>query len=85
MVGFNYVIKDSVGIHARPASLLVKKAKELSSKTVINARGKSAEATRLMAIMSLGIKKGDEINVQVTGENEKADALEMESFFKNNL
>lgn len=35
MTSFNYVITDEVGIHARPAGLLVKAAKALSSKVVI--------------------------------------------------
>ncbi|MCD8090952.1 MAG: HPr family phosphocarrier protein, partial [Clostridiales bacterium] len=35
MVSFNYVITDEVGIHARPAGLLVKAAKAVSSTVVI--------------------------------------------------
>ncbi len=85
MKSFNYVITDEVGIHARPAGLLVKAAKALSSKVVIKAGGKSADATRLMAIMGLGVKKGAEVTVEVTGDNEAADAVTIEDFFKNNL
>lgn len=35
MKTFDYVIQDSVGIHARPAGLLVKAAKEFSSKIYV--------------------------------------------------
>ena len=62
---FNYVITDEVGIHARPAGLLVKAAKEVGSKVTVTCNGKSADATKLMAIMSLGVKKGMEITVAV--------------------
>ncbi|MCD7854261.1 MAG: HPr family phosphocarrier protein [Clostridiales bacterium] len=85
MKSFNYVITDEVGIHARPAGLLVKAAKALSSKIVVKAGGKSADATKLMALMGLGVKKGAEVTVEVSGANEAADAAEIESFFKNNL
>ena len=85
MVTINYVITDEDGIHARPAGLLVKAAKTFSSKVVIKANGKEAEATKLMAIMGLGVKKGTEITVEVTGDDEATAAAEMEKFFKENL
>ena len=56
MKQFSYVIKDEVGIHARPAGMLAKEAKKFQSKVVIDKNGKKAEATKLMALMSLGVK-----------------------------
>lgn len=85
MVSFNYIITDEVGIHARPAGMLVKAAKTVASKVVIKANGKSAEATKLMAVMGLGVKKGAEVTVEVTGDDEAEAAAKMEEFFKNNL
>ena len=71
MKTFNYEIKDEIGIHARPAGLLVKEAKKYSSKITISVNGKSAEATKLMAIMSLGVKHGQTVEVSVEGEDEE--------------
>ena len=86
MKTFDYIITDEVGIHARPATLLAKKAKEMSATiTLVNKDGKSAEAKKLMAVMGLGIKKGETVTVNVEGENEDAVAAEMETFFKENL
>lgn len=85
MKSFNYVITDEVGIHARPAGILVKEAKKFASKVTISAGGKSSDATRLMAIMGMGVKKGDEVTVTVEGDDEEAAAAEMEKFFKENL
>lgn len=48
MKKFNYVIRDEVGIHARPAGNLVKEAKKYESIVHISANGKSADATRLI-------------------------------------
>lgn len=85
MKEFEYVIKDSVGIHARPAGMLVKEAKKYESKIVINANGKSAEATKLMAVMGLGVKCGQTVKVTVDGADEDAACEEMKAFLEGNL
>ncbi len=85
MKNFNYVIKDEVGIHARPAGILVKEAKKYQSKIVIVKDGKKAEATKLMALMGLGVKCGDEVTVEVSGEDEDTASQEIKAFFENNL
>ena len=86
MKQFQYVITDPVGIHARPAGLLVKAAKALDSTvTVEKVGGKSSAATKLMAVMSLGVKGGDTVTVTVEGGNEEASLQAMEQFFRENL
>lgn len=86
MKEFTYTITDPVGIHARPAGLLVKAIKGLdSSVTIAKADGKSAAGTKLMALMGLGIKQGDTVTVTVDGGAEDANAATLEQFFKDNL
>ena len=86
MKQFQYVITDPVGIHARPAGLLVKAAKALDSTvTVEKEGGKSSAATKLMAVMGLGVKGGDTVTVTVEGGNEEASLQAMEQFFRENL
>ena len=55
------------------------------SRLLTNGDGKSAEAKKLMAVMGLGIKKGETVTVNIEVENEDAVAAEMETFFKENL
>lgn len=85
MKEFNYVITDEIGIHARPAGLLVKEAKAFSSAITLEANGKSADATKLMAIMSLGVKNGTEVVIKAEGDDEDAAIARMEVFMKENL
>ncbi|MBO5088088.1 MAG: HPr family phosphocarrier protein [Lachnospiraceae bacterium] len=85
MKNFNYTITDEIGIHARPAGLLAKEAKKYSSKITIHAGEKSAEATKLMALMQLGVKCGQTIEVTVEGEDEATAVEEMKAFFEQNL
>jgi len=86
MKEFRYTITDPIGVHARPAGLLVKAAKALDSAVTITKNdGKSAAATRLMALMGLGIRKGDTVTVTVEGGSEADNAAALEQFFKENL
>lgn len=85
MKKFSYVIKDEVGIHARPAGLLVKEAKKYQSKIVLSKEGKSAEAVKLMAVMGLGVKCGQTVEVEITGSDENAAYEAIQAFFKTNL
>lgn len=85
MQKFRYVITDEIGIHARPAGLLVKEAKGFDSKITLEANGKSADATRLMSVMGMGVKQGTEVVIKAEGPDEKAAAAKMEKFMKANL
>ena len=85
MKSFKYVITDPVGIHARPAGALVTEAKKYASDVTIAAGGKSASAKKLIMLMGLGIKQGDEIEVQVEGADEETAAAGIEAFLKANL
>jgi phosphocarrier protein len=85
MKSFDYVIKDSVGIHARPAGILVKEAKKYQSKITVVKDGKSAEATKLMALMGLGVKCGNTVSINVDGADEDVALAGMQEFFAANL
>lgn len=85
MEKINYIIKDAVGIHARPAGALVALVKDYKSAITISKGSKGADAKRLFSIMSLGVKCGDEIIVEATGEDEKNAIATIADFLRNNL
>ncbi len=85
MKTFNFTITDELGIHARPAGLLVKLAGGYQSDISIVKDGKSANAKRIMALMSLSATKGTEITIQVEGPDEDEAAKAVEEFLKANL
>ena len=85
MKSFNYTIKDKVGIHARPAGFLAKTAKEYSSEITLEKDGKTVNATRLMQLMSLGVKCGDTVKVSVSGQDEEEAFEAIQRFFSENL
>lgn len=80
-----YTIQDELGIHARPAGVLVKEVKKFQSKITLEGNGKKAEAGKLLAIMGMGIKHGTEVTITAEGPDENEAIAAMEEFFKNNL
>lgn len=85
MKSFQYTVKDPVGIHARPAGILAKKAKEYNCEITVQKGEKTALATRLMAVMGLCVKCGDTLTVTVSGEGEETVVTELARFFEENF
>ena len=65
--------------------MLVKEAKKYQSKITITKEGKSAEASKLMAVMSLGVKCGQTVQIAVEGPDEEEAAAGIQAFFDGNL
>ena len=87
MKSFNYTITDEIGIHARPAGLLVKEASKFRSLIKITnlTNDKSTEANKLFGVMGLCVKKNDSVNISINGEDEEDAYVAMKNFFQNNL
>ena len=85
MKSFSYTVKDELGIHARPAGMLVKEVKNFKSKVTLEKDGKVIDATRLMAVMIMGVKKDQTVTITVEGADEDAAYDALKSFFETNL
>lgn len=61
------------GIHARPATELIKLIKESApTKVTLKANGKSTSGTSMISLLTLGLKKGTELEIIAEGDNEAA-------------
>jgi len=69
------VLVNKVGLHARPAALLVKAASGFSCDVELVKEDKIFNAKSIMTLMSAGLKQNDTIIVRVNGKDE-ARALE---------
>lgn len=85
MKEFVYTITDPEGIHARPAGLLVKEAAKYPCNVTIAKDGREVDAKRIMGVMSLGVKNGQEITMRTDGDQEEAAAQALLAFLKENL
>jgi len=85
MMQLQYTIKDELGIHARPAAQLVKKAGEFQCAVQIGSPAKMVDAKRVMGVMGLALKMGDTLTMTFDGPDEAEAAKGMEMFLAENL
>lgn len=85
MVSFTFVVKDEMGLHARPAGLLVKEAAKCSSKVTLKKGEKTGDAKRIFNIMSLSVKGNEEVEIIVEGEKEAEEAAALQAFVEENI
>ena len=85
MKEIKYIIKDELGIHARPAGLLVKKCAEFKSEIKMGRPDKMVDAKRVIGVMTLGMKCGDELTLTFDGADEEEAATAVEAFLSENL
>ena len=80
-----FKVKDPAGLHARPAGILVKKAKTFQSSIQLVRNDESVNAKQILGIMALAVKSGEEIALVIEGEDEEIAYQELETFLAENL
>lgn len=87
MKEFKYVIKDEQGIHARPAGMLVKELAKRKANVTIQKSGddRVVNAKSIMAVMSLGVKKDNEVLITADGGDEEEAIQAAEKVLTENL
>ena len=85
MKEIKYVLKDPLGLHARPAGQLVKAIGKYKSDIQIGAPVKLVNAKRIIGVMALSLKQGDEITMTFNGEDEEEAAAFCKGFLEENL
>jgi len=86
MQQFVHTIADPLGIHARPAGLLAKTAKEFpDTEITVELGGSRAKATQLLRLMGMGVRQGDRVTVSAEGPSEARAIAAMRRFFTENL
>ena len=84
MKEFRTLVASPVGLHARPASLFSRSAKESGctvrlAKVSAGSISDFVDGSSILRVMTLGVKCGDEIVVQVEGESEDATAAALQA------
>ena len=85
MKEFKHIINDPMGLHARPAGMLVKACSGYASTITVIAPTGNANAKRLMAIMRLAAKQGMELTITIDGADEEKAAVELQAFLAANI
>lgn len=80
MIKKSMTIGLSDGLEARPIAMLVQTATKFSSTVYLDVENKRVNAKSIMGMMSLGLLNGDNITVEVNGEDEEKALKAMEEF-----
>jgi phosphocarrier protein len=80
-----YVIKDELGLHARPAGQFVKLASGFKSAIKVGSPARMVDAKSILGIMSLALKQGSEFQAVIEGEDENEAFEKLSAFLSENL
>jgi len=85
MKDLSYTITDPLGIHARPAGLLIKKLAGFACAVTIRRGDDSCDGKKLLALMKMRVKQGETLVIQADGPDEDACVAEAGKFLAENL
>ena len=85
MKEIKHIINDPMGMHARPAGMLVKAVAPFASKITVAAPTGTADAKRLIGLMKLAAKQGMELTITIEGADEDKAAEALQAFLSANL
>ena len=62
-------IIDPIGLHARPASVVVQEANKFESDIKITSNGKEANLKSIMSVLAMGVKNGEDVKIEAAGKD----------------
>jgi phosphocarrier protein len=77
------VVNNKAGLHAKPASLFVQKANNFKSEIYIKKDATRVNAKSIMGVMILAVQKGDEIQIEANGDDEKKAVEQLKQLIEN--
>ncbi len=80
-----FVIKNKVGLHARPAALFVQTAKKFKSDITVEKDGNKVNAKSILGVLSLGVEQGETITIEIQGEDENQAMEEFRKLIESNF
>lgn len=77
------ILKNRIGLHARPAAIFVKKARNYDSEIIIKKGIQEANGKSIISIMALGAMKSDELIILTKGSDEDKAIVELSSLLES--
>lgn len=65
------IVRHEAGLHARPAALFVKCAKQFSSDIKVASKGKTVNAKSIVLVMTLAVQPNTEIELTADGTDDR--------------
>ncbi len=85
MVSRNVTIRNSQGLHARPATFFIQKANSYKSSIWVEKGDRRVNAKSLLGVLSLAVTKGMEITLLADGVDEGSALSGLAELLENGL
>lgn len=80
MINKNILIINPMGLHSRPCAMLAKMAKKYDCQVTLSNQEKSADGRSMLALMKLGVVRGNTIALQCAGPQEQEASTMLSQF-----
>ena len=85
MITQNVTIKNTIGLHARPATFFIQKANSFRSSIWVEKDDRRVNAKSLLGVLSLGVIGGMTVTLMADGEDEKEAVKVLQNFIENEM
>ncbi|MBP3191252.1 HPr family phosphocarrier protein [Natronogracilivirga saccharolytica] len=85
MIKRKVTVQNDAGIHARPASIIVKEASRFESDFHIHMYGYRINGKSILGLLTLAAEKGAELELETEGPDEEEAMNSLVSLFENSF
>ncbi len=79
------VVRNKVGLHARPAAVFVQTAKKFKSSILISKDTMEVDAKSILSLLTLAVNQGTTITIKANGEDEQAAVSALQNLVETNF
>ena len=80
-----FKIKNTQGLHARPASIFVKIANKYEAQVTVKKGPESVNGKSIMGLMTLAANRGSTIEIEASGPDAQKAVEELEQFLSSDI
>lgn len=77
------IVKNPLGLHARPAAMLAARAASYTANICLESGARKADAKSIMALMLLAAPKGSLLAIEIEGADEEEAMVEITAMFED--
>ncbi|MCK5672266.1 MAG: HPr family phosphocarrier protein [Spirochaetales bacterium] len=82
MIKNKAVIKNNAGIHVRPSGVILGEIGTYTGKINLTMNNTTVELNSVMSLLTLGLMKGDEVEISVSGSDEENVCLKVKELME---
>ena len=79
------VVQNEAGIHCRPSAVLVTEGTAYAGSILVETKNGSCDLTSALECIMLGMEKGTEVTIQVTGPDEETFGKKLVELFETHF